>query len=166
MGKVRRSSIRVNAGDIFEIRLPDGRNGYGQVIIASDVLYVVVFRDVYASLPDLDDLIKKDILLVGWTVDALIYHGEWKIIGNRQPISAPVPFPSYKVSLNGESYVHGFAGKNRRPATAEDWELLDYKTTVAPIRYQRALLAHHGVGEWTQDYEGLTVEHARRRQLT
>lgn len=165
VGGVSRGSDRVNAGDIFEMPLPDGRRGYGQVIIGGDVLYVAVFRDIYDALPDLDELIKNDVLLVGWTLDALIYHDRWKIVGNRQPIAARVPFPSYKVRVSGEAYVHDFEGGNYRSATAEDWELLDYKKTVAPIRYQRALFAHHGVGDWTKDYEELTVEHARRRQL-
>lgn len=161
-----RGSIRINAADIFEMPLFDGRRGYGQVIVGGDVLYVVVFRDIYDDLPDLDELIKKDILLVGWTLDALIYHGRWRIVGNRQPLSARVPFPSYKVRVIGEPYAHDFGGGNYRSATAEDWELLDYKTTVAPIMYQRARFARHGVGEWTRDYEELTVEHARRRQMS
>lgn len=165
MGKAKGRSIRAAAGDIFEIPLPDGRSGYGQIIIDGDELYVAVFRDLYSALPDLDELVENDILLVGWTADALIYHGRWKIVGNRPPIVARVPFPSYKVSLSGKPYVHDFAGKNRRPATAEEWQLLDYKTNVAPIRYQKAFLAYHGIGEWLQYYKELTVEHARRRQL-
>jgi hypothetical protein len=165
MNRVRRRSTRVRSGDIFEIPLSDCRLGYGQIIIDGNVLYVAVFRNIYPALPDLDELINSDILLVGWTVDALIQHGDWKIVGNRQPIVDRVPLPSYKVSLNGARYLHDFSGNDRRPATDDEWELLDYKTTVAPIRYQKALLAHHGLVEWLQEYEHLTAEHARRRQF-
>jgi hypothetical protein len=103
--------------------------------------------------------------LVGWTLDALIHHGEWRVVGHISPIAERVPFPSYKVRVKGVSYVHDFNEKYHRRATAEEWELLENKTTVAPIRYQNALLAHHGFGEWRSDYESLTVEHARRRVL-
>lgn len=161
----RRSSTTVRAGDIFEILAPDGRRGYGQVILAGSVIYVVVFRDLFVERPSLSALADEDLLLVGWTLDALIHHGEWKIVGHRPPIAARVPFPSYKVRVNGVPHVHDFHGKNYRTASGKDWDLLENKTTVAPIRYQNALLAHHGFGEWRNDYELLTVEHARRRVL-
>jgi len=158
-------SLKVKKGDIFEIPTSDGRYGYGQVIVGGTALYVSVFRELYNSAPNLDDVLKGEILLVGWTLDALIYHGRWKIVGNRSPVAARVPFPSYKVRVKGVPHVHDFNGENYRPATARDWELLNYKTTVSAIRYQNALLAHHGLGEWRSDYEELTVEHARRRVL-
>jgi hypothetical protein len=161
----RRRSTRIRAGDIFEIPAPDGRRGYGQVIVAGALLYVAIFRDLYAEPPRLSDLLEEDFLLVGWTLDALIHHGEWRIVGHVSPSAARVPFPSYKVRVKGVPQVHDFTEKYHRRATAEEWELLENKTTVAPIRYQNALLAHHGFGEWRSDYESLTVEHARRRVL-
>jgi hypothetical protein len=159
----RKRSVRIRAGDIFEIPAPDGRRGYGQVIVGGTVFYVVIFRELYHDPPDLDQLLKGELLLVGWTLDALIYHGKWKIVGNRSPISARVPFPSYIVRVKGVPHVRDFSGDTYRLATTEDWELLENKTTVAPIRYQNALLSHHGFGEWRSDYEALTIEHARRR---
>jgi len=165
MAAARRRSVRISAGDIFEIPVPDGRSGYGQVIISGAPFYVVIFRELYAASPDLNDLLTGEILLVGWTLDSLIYHGKWKIVGNQSPISARVPFPSYKVRIAGLPHVHDFSGEKSRLATDQDWELFDYKTTVAPIRYQNALLAANGLGEWRNDYDELTVEHARDRAL-
>lgn len=161
----RRRSSKVSEGDIFEIPIPDGRRGYGQVIVGGKVFYIAVFRGLHHVQPDLGELIQDDILLVGWTVDALIYHGEWKIVGNRPPTSPRVPFPSYKVLVNGRPCTHDFNGDNFRPATPRDLELLENKTTVAPIRYQNALLAFHGFGEWRSDYNELTAQHARHRVL-
>jgi hypothetical protein len=69
------------------------------------------------------------------------------------------------VRVKGVPHIHDFNGENYRPATSSDWGLLDHKTTIAPIRYQNALLAHHHVAVWRRDYEKLTVEYARRRVL-
>jgi len=157
-------SLKIKTGDVFEIPAPDGRHGYGQVIVGGAVFYVVIFRELYDARSDLDDVLKGELLLVGWTLDALIYHGRWKVVGNR-PAIARVPFPNYKVRVKGVPHVHDFNGENYRLATEHDWELLNNKSTVSPIRYQKALLAHHGIGEWRSDYEALTVEHARRRVL-
>ena len=145
--------------------LPTGKLGYGQVIVGGVEFYVVIFRQIFDSPPEFDELLQGDALFVGWTTDALIYHGNWKLVGNRQPISARIPFPTYKVRINGMPYIHDFDGENRRPALPEQWELLDYHTSHAPIRYQNALLAHHGLGEWKDYYDEITVEHARRRVL-
>jgi len=139
----RTRSAKVKKGDIFEIPSPDGRHGYGQVIVGGTAFYVAILAELYQGQPDLDEMLKGAVLLVGWTLDALIYHGRWKIVGNRPPISARVPFPSYKVRVKGMPHVHDFNGENYRPATAHDWELLDNKTIVSAIRYQNALLAHH-----------------------
>lgn len=161
----RKRSVKTRAGDIFAMPAPNRQSGYGQIIVGGSVFYVAVFREIYDSPPDLDELLLSEILLAGWTLDALIYHGEWQVIGNRPPISDRVPFPTYKVRINGLPYIHEFTGKKRRPATPEYWELLDYKTTVAPIQYQNALLAHHGLGEWRDHYDEITIEHVRRRVL-
>jgi hypothetical protein len=155
----------VGKGDIFAIPAADGRSGYGQVIVGGITVYVAIFCNLHEITPDLDDLLKSGILLVGWTLDALIHHGEWKIVGSRSPISERVPFPNYKVRVKGVPHIHDFNGENYRPATSSDWGLLDHKTTIAPIRYQNALLAHHHVAVWRRDYEKLTVEYARRRVL-
>ncbi|MGD9599155.1 MAG: Imm26 family immunity protein [Steroidobacteraceae bacterium] len=163
MAEARERSVGIREGDLFAIPAPDGRFGYGQVVVGVTVFYVAIFRDLYNEPPDLDQLVKGELLLVGWTLDALIYHGRWKIVGNRPPISARVPFPSYKVRVEGVPHVRNFSGQHYRLATNEDWELLENKTTVAPIRYQNALLAYHGFGEFRSDYEALTIEHARRR---
>lgn len=165
MAAPRKMSVRIRSGDVFEVPAPDGRLGYGQVIKDGSVIYVVIFRDLYGSQPDLLDILESDPLLVGWTVDSLMYHGRWKVVGNKPPILDRVPFPSYKVRVDGVECVRDFAGDTHRAATPKEWELLDEKTTVAPIRYQNALFAHHGLGEWKPYYDDLTVEYARHRVL-
>jgi hypothetical protein len=159
----RRKSIRIKAGDIFEIPAPDGRKGYGQVILSKTLQYIVVFGELYVSPPDVDELLKSDIFLVGWTSDALFFHDRWKVIANRAPLSDRVPFPSYKINVRGERYVHDFNDEGYRPATTEDWELLEFESSRSPIGYQDALLAHHGFGSWDSRDDKLTAAHVWRR---
>jgi hypothetical protein len=153
----RASAIKIGTGDFFEIPLSNGQFGYGQVVVEGKVFYVIIFRNIYTSRPPLEELQDGELLLVGWTVDALIYAGRWLIIGNRKPALTKVPFPSYKVVVAGKEHIHDFDGTNYRPAEASELEVVDYKTTVAPIRYQRALAAHHGLGEWQEEYSRLTA---------
>ena len=155
----------VKMGDLFAIPVPDGRHGHGQVIIAGTPFYAVIFAGLYDRQPEFEELVGSDILLVGWTLNALLFHREWSVVGNRLPLFERIPFPSYKVLVDGTRQVHDFTGRSYRAATGKEWELLDNKTTVAPIRYQNALLAHHSFGKWSSDYEALTVDHARRRVL-
>jgi hypothetical protein len=159
----RRKSVRIKAGDIFDIPTPDGRKGYGQVILSKTLQYIVVFEELYATPPDINELLKSEIFLVGWTSDALFFHGRWKVIANRAPISERVPFPWYKVNVCGERCIHDFNGEGHRPATDEDWELLEFKSSRSPIGYQKALLAHHGLGGWESDYDELKAAHVWRR---
>lgn len=169
--KIRRETKKssqhgIKEGVVFEIPATDGCRGYGQVIVGGKVFYIAVFCDLYRDRPVLEKLLKDcNVLLVGWTVDALIYHGQWKVIGHSAPICARIPFPSYKVRINGQPCIHDFDGSHRRPASTAEWELLEHKTTVAPIRYQNALLAFHGIGEWKSEYEIITFEHVNRRVL-
>ena len=162
-GRRKQSEINVKVGDIFEIPILYGRRGFGQVIVAGDVLYVVIFENLYPDVPDLDQLIGSSLLFAGWTLDALLFHGRWRIVGNRPPDMQRVPFPSYKVLIDGKMHVYDFQSRDYRLATREDNEVLELKTTVAPIRYQNALIAHHGMAKWDPDYDKLTIEHAKRR---
>lgn len=159
----KRPNVKVSEGDIFEMLLPDGGRGFGQIIVTGKLLYIVIFRELYDRVPDLDELIKTQILLVGWTVDALLFHGRWNVIGNRPVMAESVPFPSYKILVEGRMHVQDFEGRRLQPATPVEIELLENKTTVAPIRYQNAFLAWHGKGKWEPDYDRLTLQHVQRR---
>jgi Immunity protein 26 len=154
---------RVKAGDVFVIRAPDGRYGLGQVISPGGVMYIAVFAKLYDGVPNADEVLSADVLLVGWTVDALFHHGRWKVIGSRPVVGERFPYPSYKVVVEGEIRIRDFSGTHFRRCNPDEEKLVDYKTTIAPIRYQRALLAYNGIGQWDSDFDPLTVKHARDR---
>jgi hypothetical protein len=59
--------------------------------------------------------------------------------------------------------VHDFQGEKFGPADARERELLESKTTVAPVRYQKAFLAHPEFENWNPKHERFAISHAQRR---
>lgn len=152
---------KLRARDIFEIPASDGRRGYGQIVIPGTVLYAIVFEELYAQQPVVSDIASGKVLLVGWTTDALIYHGKWRVIGSESvPIN--IPFPNYKVSQRGRMMLTDFHGKPIRPVTRKEAELLDYKSSVSPAVLEDSLFVLHQLASGSV-HEPLLLENARKR---
>ena len=99
---VKRPKTRI--GDIFQIPLDSGTVSYGQVVAVNSgpgPLYVVVFRRVSPqdAKPALAAVVADDIALVAPTMDALIGHGRWPLVGNLAPELDRVPFPAYRITV-------------------------------------------------------------------
>ena len=155
----------LKAGDVFEMTISDGRLGYGVIVIARKTLYVAILRDLYTERPHLSNLTSAPIALVGWTMDALIYHGRWSVAYHRYPDRHDIPYPNWKVEVSGVMQTTDFAGKILRPCTADEARLLDFRSSRSPIGFQNALEALHGLGTWRADYENLTPSYAFNRVL-
>ena len=78
-----------------------------------------------------------------------------------------IPFPCYKLELSSEGMVvvH-FDGIVMRKANKYEENLLTFRTTRAPIGFEHALQAKHGVRPWDQDDEELTIEFVKKRALS
>ena len=50
------------------------------IVLGGDVPYVIILRSIHHKQPQLAELAKDGIALVGQTMDALIYHGRWSIV--------------------------------------------------------------------------------------
>lgn len=162
-GNVGSKRVKLRRGDLFELRAADGRLGYGVVLRPGGVLDAVFFRTLHASRPAADVIIEDEIALIGTTMDALFYHGRWTVIGHDFPIPDGLPFPNWKVNIDGKLHATDFEGKTHWPIRNDELDLLDFKTSRSPIGFQKALEALNGVGEWREDYEALTPAYARRR---
>jgi len=164
VAKYKKQKIQVGKGDIFEFELAERTFAYGQIVKSGDVIYVIVFNDIYTNKErDIDSQNLTEIALCGWTLDSRIYHGMWKIVGNA-PLPDDVPRPCYKVGNGGIFWVETFDGVLKRPASQKDCRSLDYRTTIAPIRFEKALAAIHGLHEWDIAFEKMCVEYARERE--
>lgn len=159
------SAPALRIGDVFAIPFPGGREGYGQIVLPGDALYVVVFEPLLASRPEIASIGRMPILLVGWTLDSLLHTNKWTVIGNTVPEIGRIPFPAYRVLVSGEQRVHSFDGSKWRRARPGEIDLLDEKTIRSPVRYQNALMAHHALAMDDEDYRKLERPYVAARVL-
>lgn len=155
--------IKLKPGDVFEMPLADGRLGYGVIILSDITQYVIILRSIYQTRPELAALARDDIAFVGETTDALIHHGSWSIVFHDYPVRTDVPFPNWKVAVEGQTIVTNFSGRVLGPPLAKEAELLDFKFSRSPIAYQDALEALHRLQAWSESYEKLTATYAAAR---
>jgi hypothetical protein len=154
----------LKAGDVFELEVPDGRLGYGVIVLPnSGAPYVIILRSLHRAQPTTAQLATDEIALVGWTMDALIYHGRWRVVGHDFPTRMDIPAPNFKVGMEGRMYVTDVTGDVLDEAAPDEADVLDYQFSRAPVAYQQAFEAMHGFGEWKDDYEKLTPSYARQR---
>lgn len=159
--KHRRTVLR--EGDVFEFDVPDGHLGYGVVVVGGGVPYVIILRSLHRSRPTMADLKADDIALVGWTMDALIHKGRWRIAFSGYPRRSDIPYPNHIVALAGGLMVTDFRGTVLGPAREGEIGLLEHQGSRAPIGYEKAFLALHGFVPWTSDCDRLTADYVRRR---
>ena len=154
--------IKIREGDVFTIPIDIERVGFGQILrIPNKNNFIIVVYEFYSNTSDghvLADIIKKPILLMGYTMDAKLYHRHWLIIGNYLCNISDVPMPLFKIGVPpGDIYLLDFAGRVIRPCTVEEFDALNYRKVIAPIRYERALQAFYGIGEWKEEYNEMKI---------
>jgi hypothetical protein len=161
VAKAQKNDLKV--GDVFRFEVA-GLTGCGHIVVSGDTLYVIIYSDTYPNISCYDELgLRARIALCGWTLDGLIYHGRWKIIGNG-PVPDAIPRPCYKVGIEGVLWVESFDGSIERKATERDNERLDYRTTVAPVRFEKAWAALHGLLEWDPSFDKIRADYALERE--
>ncbi len=157
--------VKAKVGDVFQIPIDDTRVGYGQVVVQPEknVLFVCVFSATTRpdEHPDPEVVLRSEILLAGNTFDAKIWHGHWPVVGNTPPNMDAIALPNYKEGLPGQAFVESLDLKRRRRATIEEERLLSFRGYVAPVRFENALKALFGIGEWLADYEDLKYQRVR-----
>lgn len=158
--------ILVKVGDVFAIPIDDDRSGIGQLVAEKGaVLYIVVYD---AALSNgaaetgawTEVTETAPLLLAALSLDGKIYNGHWPIVGNRTDNLGALPDPVFKVGQSGEMLLENRDLSVRRVATEVELEVLRYRTVTAPVRFEKALKAHHGIGEWSEHYDPLLADYA------
>jgi hypothetical protein len=140
--------------------------GYGQVVATKpQPPYLAVFGSAYPidARPDLKTVVDDSIRLLAIAGDELLANGRWPIVGNLAPNLQRVPFPCFKTSIGSadEYFIINFDGSKRRPALAQEVNLLPNRSTFSGIELQLAFQALHGVGTWEADWHRLTHEYMK-----
>ncbi len=125
------------------------------------VLFICVFTATTAPgvSPDLDEIVRSDILLAGSTFDALFNHGRWTIVGNVTSNLPSIALPVYRYGMGDtRECVETLDRSRHRRATKEEERSLPFRTYSAPILFEDALKAIAGVGEWLPDYNDMKYD--------
>ncbi len=153
---------RTRLGNVFLLPIDERRFGIGQ--IAGDwkgELYFVIYDAVHrTSEVDPSSVIGARPLFAALSLDAKIHHGDWPVIGNITEGLSQLPQPVFKVSVGNEMFLESRDRSEFRPASTKEAEALRFRTVVAPVRLEKALKAHHGIGEWDAAYNELLAEYA------
>jgi hypothetical protein len=153
---------RARLGDVFLVPIDESRVGIGQ--IAGDwngELYIVIYDAVQqSSKAEPVSGIGAPPLFAALSLDAKIYNGDWPVVANITDNLDQLPQPAFKVNVDGEVFVESRDRTATRRASATEAEALRFRTVVAPVRLEKALKAHHGIGEWDPKYDDLLAEYA------
>lgn len=163
----RRKRVKLSEGDIFEMPLPDGKLGYGIILrrgglTSGGTPYIGIYHAVHSERQDATSIVCGEIVLTGWTTDSLIHQGNWTVTAGGMPLPS-VPFPNFKVAVEGKMYVTDVEGQLLDEATLAERELLDYQFSRTATCYQDAFEALNGFRNWDVNYEKLTPAYSAAR---
>lgn len=153
---------KAHLGDIFLIPIDPSRFGIGQ--IAGDwkgELYLVIYDQVCdGGNVNPENVIGATPLFACLSLDAKIYNGDWRIVGNLKENLQSIPQPVFKVNQDGKVYLETRDRSFTRLASENEARALRLRTVVAPIRIEKALKAFNGIGEWNPIYDDLRYSYA------
>jgi hypothetical protein len=154
--------MKLKPGDVFAMPIDDEKEGFGQIVVVpnkSNFMIVVFERSNSRNRrPALEEIVNDKILFLGYTMDALLYHKEWQLVGNVSSNLKTIKLPYYKLGTPPDCTLVNYEGKTIRKISRDIFDKLNYQKVVAPIRYENALKAFHNIGEWRKDYDELRYE--------
>jgi len=149
----KKKRLRIKEGDIFTIPIDDQTQGYGQIVKIPDkysfIMAVFEGRWNKNETAPLEEIIKKQVLFLGFTTDALLFHGRWVIVGNVASNLPSFTLPFFKLGLPSEPQkLVNYKLDEIRLVTSEESKLLAFHSSSSPIGYQKALQAHYKLIEY------------------
>jgi hypothetical protein len=155
---------RFSIGDVFRVSLSSSAVAYGQIASrwgnTKGHFYFLGYRSAYdaSTDPALDAIVGDAIALLALSLDALLYHGHWSVIGNRAVDESRIAWPTYKVATApGVFVIEDHLGNQLRPATDDQVAALKYRSVIAPIRFENAMKALHGLVAWLPEFQDLLI---------
>jgi hypothetical protein len=156
--------LSASVGDIFQVPLSDSQVGHGQVVAdygtTGGHFYFIGFRAAFEveAVPELAAIRNGRIALLALSMDPLLRIGRWQIVGNQPVDKERIPWPTYKVATAPGMYaMTDHLGTVRQQATHDQEVALPFLSVVAPIRFENAMKAIHGLAEWHPAFEALLI---------
>lgn len=146
--------MKLKEGDIFEFSISENSKCYGQIVnfYKKDAFSIVIFEGSYRSRPEIEELLKDNILLFGNTFDAKFYHKHWIVIDNVKSNLDKIKLPYYKIGTE-PVYIQDFFDNKIRKANSEEEQILFYKSYNAPVGFELAMKAYYKIIEWNDAYD-------------
>jgi hypothetical protein len=125
---VKMKKITVRLGDVFTFPLNNGLNCFGQVICFNSEhkdLLLILFDFVSKDVPDLQNIVRHDILGIANMDDSRIAQGEWKIVGNTDVVATNIILPCYlgvDNSISQKPIIKSYLGEFVRFATRREFD--------------------------------------------
>ena len=147
--------ILAKAGLILAVPIDKDRWGLGLVAAKrQSELLVFMYDAVIEGATAPEDLSSRTPLLGSSSLDAKIWHGDWKILGQTEEKFDDFQ-PIYKIETIDGWVAESFDMNLRLPIDERTAKKLRFRKCVAPIRLERALKAHFGFGEWKPAHDDL-----------
>ena len=140
--------MKLKVGDIFTIPIEENKISFGRIINLPNKsnLFIVIYDYISElnNIPKLTEIIKKEIIILGCTLDAKLYHKHWVIIGNCTDNILDIRLPIYKFGLSdSDMYITNYKGVVIRKASIDEFDILDYKYCRAPVGFESVLKAYY-----------------------
>ncbi|MBA3829295.1 MAG: hypothetical protein H0X33_10190 [Taibaiella sp.] len=157
--------IKLKVGDVFAIELNMGEYGFGQIVAFPRHKYVFIIcifkrRNMGISELNLEEICNSEILFLGYTSDAKLYHNDWVIIGNYTSNISAIKLPYYKLGSPPDSYIVDYKGERLLKIDEEVFNALRFETEVGPSRFENALKSFYGLQDWKEDYNVILYENS------
>ncbi|WP_306353666.1 Imm26 family immunity protein [Flavobacterium sp. '19STA2R22 D10 B1'] len=154
--------FKLKIGDIFTIPLSEKEVGFGQIVCFpnSKNAFIMCVFDIKQSKEtpiEIQKICNTPLLFLGYSTDAKLYHKHWEIIGNSIKNIDSITMPYFRLGTPPKDiYLINYKGDRLKSINIKEFDMLDYETNYAPIRYENALKAHFGFGEWIpENYNNL-----------
>jgi len=153
-----RKKIHLNRGDVLTMPISENWVGFGQLIDFSktkEAFLIAVFNLKHTSDKAIDcrSIVRQEIIFLGYTNDAKLFHGDWKVVGNEVDNLSGIQKPFFKLGIAPDLFIVDYLGNKIGHIDENTADELTFQTIIAPIRYENALRAHFGFTPWLELYD-------------
>lgn len=158
MVRLRRANLRIGA----VVRVPISPEHFGLALAVARIEPLLWYLAAYPGAfgngtePDLTEATRGTPIALTLTMDVLIRHGDWDVMGDAPVDYSTVLLPAYKTTVAPDRFVVcDYQGNVKRPATPTEIAELPYRVDSAPVSLEELMAHHHDGTPLNSDHEAL-----------